>query len=422
MKITDRLKHAWNAFSTEEKSAPSISSYGVGSSSAQHATPKYYQPSMYAAAIFNKIALDAAMVTIQHVKTDPKTDDRTIITSGLHNCLNVEANIDQSGVAFLHDLIYSMFDEGVIAAVPIDTTTNTKIDQAFDIQTMRVGKITQWYPKHVTVRVYDERDGNSKDITVPKSNTAIIQNPLYAVVNGENSTLQRLLSKMSLLDNSDLAQSTGRLDLIISLPYAVRSEKQVEDAKERISNIEKQLSENRHGIAYTDASEKVTQLNRPSNDQLHEEIKDLTEQFYNQIGLTPNVFNGTASEAEMRNYYARAIDPIITFIINEFIRSFLTKTARSQGQSLEAYRDPFKLVPVEALATIADTFKRNAVLTTNEVRRIVGFKYSNEPQADLLYNPNIAEKNQEGVGIGSRMSPGSEPIQNDVETDIGGSV
>lgn len=407
MKLTERISHAWNAFNGD-KGHKDVWDYGSGSGRPAHAMPKKYNASSFTAAIFNRIAMDAATISIQHVKIEPDSEEKKSIDSGLHNCLNVEANIDQTGIQFMHDLVFSMFDEGVVAVVPVETTISPKISEGYQINTMRVGRITQWYPKYVKVNLYNELTGNYEDLTLPKTSVAIVENPLAAVVNRENGTLNRLLKKMALIDNVDSMIASGKLDLIIKLPYAVKTELQMTQAKERISNLEKQLASNSHGIAYVDSAESITQLNRPVNDQLLDDIKFLSQEFYNQLGLTQNVFNGTASESEMRGYYTRTLDPIIDAITAELKRKFLTKTARTQGHTLEAYRDPFSLVPIEQIAEIADTMKRNAILSTNEIRGIFGYKPSKQPDADVLSNPNIADKNQATAKTGSIASPDSK--------------
>ena len=394
MKLRDRIQHAWNAFNSKSGNN-ALGDYGSGSSSPGHKIYRRYSSSSLSAAIFNRIAMDVSMTAIHHVKIDDKTDDRTPVKSGLQNCLSVEANIDQTGIQFMQDIVYSMFDEGCVAVVPTDTTISPNLTGGYDINSMRVGKITQWFPKHVTVRLYNEETGMEEDLTLAKSTVAIIENPLYATVNGPNSTLTRLLNKMAMIDDLDEIVSSGKLDLIIQLPYAVKTDIQKANAEERIKKVEEQLAKNKRGIVYVDQTEKFTQLTRPINNKMIEDIQFLSQQFYNQLGLTENVFNGTASEAEMRGYYTRTIDPIINNIIAEFERKFLTKTARSQGQCLEIYRDPFTLVPIEQIAQIADTFKRNAILTSNEIRGVVGFKPHNSPEADVLVNPNIAESNQQ---------------------------
>ena len=397
MKLNERLKHAWNAFTVDDKILGlGGSAYYGGSSSgnAGHKLSRRITANDFAAAIYNRIAMDVAMSRIHHVKVDSTTEDRTPMNSTLHDILNVEANIDQTGIQFMQDLVYSMFDEGVVAVVPVDTTISPNVTGGYDILSVRVGKITQWFPQHVTVNVYNEATGRPQEVTLLKANVAIIENPLFAVINGPNATLSRLLRKMTQLDAMDELSASGKLDLIVQTPSQVKTELQQTNALQRIEKMEEQLSKTRHGIAYVDGTEKITQLNRTINDSLPEDIQKLTQQFYNQLGLTENVFNGTASEAEMRGYYNRTIDPIIDGIIAELVRKFLTKTARTQGQTLESYRDPFTLVPIEQIAEIGDAMKRNEILTTNEIRSIIGYKRSDAPQADALYNPNMPEEKQ----------------------------
>lgn len=390
--FTERFNHAWNAF-LNPISNPG-GSYVDPNAYAQRRWAPRTQASTFSASIYNKIAIDVAMTTFQHIREDKKTEDIRIIESGLNYCLNTEANVDQSGISFIHDIAYSLLDEGSVAVVPIDTTISPSIAGSFDIQTMRTGKILEFRTGHVKVKLYNDQTGRNEELWLPKKMVAIIENPLYAVVNEPNSTLQRLLTKMNLVDNFEAMVTSGKLDLLIQLPHAVRTDKQVEQAVERIQRIEKQLEKGSHGISYIDGTEKVVQLNRPANNQLIESINILTEQFYNQIGLTPKVFDGTANESEMRNYYNRTIDPIVSFIVAELERKLLTKTARTQGHKIQAYRNNFKLVPVEQIINLGDTFRRNQIATSNEIRKLVGFKVSNDPLADQLSNPNIADKNQ----------------------------
>lgn len=402
MKLNERIKHAWNAFTVTEKEPTMSWDYGAGSSGPNHKINHRYSSNSFSAAIFNRIAMDVAMSKIHHVKIDDKTEDRMPVKSTLHDIFNVEANIDQTSIQFMQDIVYSMFDEGSVVVVPVDTTMSPLIGGSYDILTMRVGKATQWFPQHVRVQLYNQITGIYEEVTLPKSSVAIIENPLYAVINGPNATLSRLLNKMSQLDNLDEIIASGKLDLLIQLPHQVKTELQVAQAEGRVAKLERQLAKGKHGIAYMDGTEKVIQLNRTINSTLLDDIKMLTQQFYNQLGLTENIFNGTASESEMRGYYTRTIDPILDNIIAEFSRKFLTKTARTQGQAFESYRDPFSLVPVEQISEIADKLKRNAILTTNEIRSIIGYKRSNAPQADELYNPNMPTEKQP---IGSLTSP-----------------
>lgn len=352
--------------------------------------------------------MDVAMTGFKHVKINPKNEDVTDLSTGLNSCLTVESNIDQTHIQFIHDLVYSMFDEGVVAVVPVDTTLNPEVTGSYDIISLRVGKIVNWFPKHVEVNLYNEETGQNERITIEKKNVAIVENPLYAVVNDENSTLKRLTRKLNQLDDVDALAASGRLDLLVSVPYAVKTETQKQMAEKRIADIEAQLASGRNGIAYIDGTEKVTQLNRPANSQLPETIDKLEQRFYNQLGLTQNIFNGTASEAELRTYYSRTIDPIVDYIVAEFNRKFLTKTARTQGQVIVAYRDMFKTVTVESIAALGDAFRRNYIASSNEIRKIVGFKPSNDPRADELFNPNIADNKQDSKGIEPIPKPKEE--------------
>lgn len=398
MNIKTRIQHAWNAFTGQSFTERSSWEYGAGSSGPSHRRARGFNGSDFSAAIFNRIALDAAMTTIHHVKIDAKTEDRKPVDSGLNYCLNTEANIDQTNLQFVQDIVYSMFDEGSVAIVPVDTTVSPKITGSYEVNSMRVGKVTQWYPKHVKVKLYNETTGNDEEVTLPKSFVAIIENPMYAVMNGPNATLKRLLIKMQQLDNIDEIIASGKLNMLIQLPFAIKSDLQRKNAEERVSNLEAQLANNnnKHGIGYIDATEKIHQIGRPLDNKIIDDIAMLTHQFYNQLGLTENVFNGTASEAEMRGYYTRTIDPVIDNIIAEFNRKFFTKTARTQGHTLEAYRDPFNLVTLDQIANMGDTFRRNSILTGNEIRMKVGFRPHNDPRADELYNPNMPDTKQPG--------------------------
>lgn len=391
MKINDRIKHAWNAFTKDQ-----LSSYGHGSSSSRpmHKTTTFFNTSSYVASIYNRIAIDVSMTRFKHVKIDPDNEDMVDIKSGINNCLSVEANIDQTYLQFIHDMVYSMFDEGVVAVVPVDTTLSPEVSGSYEINSLRVGKIVNWFPKHVEVQLYNENTGQNERILIEKKNVAILENPLYAVVNDDNSTLKRLIRKLNQLDDIDALASSGRLDLLISVPYSVKTDHQKQMAESRIADIESQLASGHNGIAYIDGTEKVTQLNRPANSQLPETINQLSQQFHNQLGLTKSIFDGTATESELRTYNTRTIDPIVEHIVAELNRKFLTKTARTQGQAIVYYRDMFKTVPVEIIATLGDTFRRNSITSSNELRKIIGLRPSNDPRADELYNPNIADTNQ----------------------------
>lgn len=392
MKITDRIQHAWNAFTNTDKL--DTMDRGYSSSRPNHKMSTFYNTSDYVSSIFNRIALDVSTTGFRHVKVDPKNEDQEEMKSGLNECLTVEANIDQTHIQFIHDLVYSMFDEGVVAVVPVETTISPELSGGYDIDSLRVGKIVKWFPKHVEINLYNELTGQNENIIMEKRNVAIVENPLYAVVNDNNSTLKRLVRKLNQLDDVDSMTSSSRLDVLISVPYRVTTNAQKAMAEKRIADIEAQLASGRNGIAYIDGTEKAMQLNRPVNSQLPETINALEQKFYNQLGLTKSIFDGTAREGELRTYYSRTIDPIIENIIAELNRKFLTKTARTQGQKIAYYRDMFKMIPVETVASLGDTFKRNYIATSNEMRKMVGFKPSNDPRADELFNPNIADKNQ----------------------------
>lgn len=398
MGFGERLKHAWNAFSEKDKAYMPMKGGSYGSTSPYHRSASgFYGKTSFMSSIFNKISMDIATTAFQHVKVDEK-EDQEIIYSGLHECLTVEANKDQTAVAFIQDLVYSLFDEGVVAVVPVDTSINPKVTGGYDIKSLRVGRVTEWFPDHVRVNLYNDKDGRKYDVLLPKKTVAIIENPLYAIVNGRNATLTRLIQKINQVDSFDEYVATGRMDIILQLPYAIKSERQQQQAEARISRLDDMLAKGRHGVGYIDAIEKITQLNRPANDQLKEEVETLTMEVYNQLGLTESVFRGTASEGELNQYYSRTIDPIIEFITGEFNRKFLTKTARSQGQKIVTYRDMFTFTSVEQIVNLGDTARRNGFLTANEVRRLIGFKPSNDPRADELFNPNIADKNQQSHG------------------------
>lgn len=407
MKVTDRLLHAWDAFTSNDRLQNNFDR-GPSSSRPGHKTGTFFNTSSYVSSIYNRIAMDVSMTNFKHVKIDRKNEDVTELPTGLNDCLTVEANVDQTHIQLFHDLVYSMFDEGVVAVVPVDTTINPETSGSYDINTLRVGKIVRWFPKHVEVRLYNEQNGQNDNIIIQKSNCAIIENPLYAVVNDENSTLKRLIRKLNQLDDIDAIAASQRLDVLISVPYSIKTETQRRMAEERIRNIEAQLASGRNGIAYMDGTEKAMQLNRPVNPQLPETIKNLTNQFYNQLGLTENIFNGTASESELRVYYSRTIDPIVEVILAEFRRKFLTKTARTQGHTITSHRDMFKTVTVEALGGLSDSFRRNYIASANEIRKMAGLKPSNDPRADELFNPNIADDKQMEKGSGINI-PKAEP-------------
>lgn len=391
MGIGSRLMHAWNAFIGNRDPT-----YGYD----LNVGPGYsYRPDRarltrgnertIATAIYNRIALDVSSVAIRHVRLDKEDRFKEFIESGLDSCLSVEANIDQTGRAFMHDVVLSLLDEGCIAIVPVDTTLDPKVTDSYDINSMRVGKIVEWHPAHVKVNLYNDRTGQRQDVIMPKKAVAIIENPLYAVVNERNSTMQRLIRKLSLLDAIDEQSGSGKLDMIIQLPYIIRTDAKRQQAEKRRKDIEDQLAGSKYGIAYTDGTERITQLNRPVENNLMKQIEYLTSMLYSQLGITQSIMDGTADEATMLNYNTRTIEPIISAIVDEMKRKFLTKTARSQKQSIMFFSDPFKLVPVEKLADIADKFTRNEILSSNELRQIVGRKPSSDPKADQLINSNL---------------------------------
>ena len=389
LSVRTRLKHAWNMFKNRD---PTVEYYDLGVSSySRQDRRRLYITSERSiiASIYNRISLDVAQATIQHVRLDQNGRYSETINSGLNQILSLQANIDQSNLSFMQDIVISMFDEGVVAVVPVDTTINPSISSSFEIQSMRTGRITQWFPKHVAVNLYNDNTGLLEEIIVPKSTIAIIENPLYSVMNEPNSTLKRLLRKLSILDAIDEQSGSGKLDLIIQLPYVIKSKARKEQAEQRRKDVEEQLADSKYGIAYTDGTERVTQLNRPAENNLMNQIQYLTSMLYNQLGLTEDVFNGKADESTMLNYNNRTVLPIIMTIIAEYKRKFLTKTARSQNQSIVHFKDSFSLVPATELANIADKFTRNEILSSNEVRSIIGYKPSNDPKADELRNKNI---------------------------------
>lgn len=382
-----RLKHAWNAFLNKD---PTTSSPGSGS---------YYRPDRprftrgnektIVTAVYNRIAIDVAAVSIRHVRLDENGRYTEDVASGLNECLTLNANLDQTGRALIQDAVMSMIDEGCVAIVPVDTTINPTVSGSFDISSLRTGKIVDWYPQHVKVRLYNEKTGNKEEVVLPKRSVAIIENPLYAVMNEQNSTLQRLVRKLNLLDFVDDRNSSGKLDLIIQLPYVIKTDARRKQAEDRRKDIENQLAGSKYGIAYTDGTERITQLNRPVENNLMSQIEYLTSTLYSQLGITQSVMDGSADEKTMLNYNNRTIEPILSAIADEMKRKFLTKTARTQGQSIMFFRDPFRLVPVNDIAEIADKFTRNEILTSNEVRQIVGMKPSEDPKADELNNSNL---------------------------------
>lgn len=390
MSFGSRLKHAWNAFTGNIQ----MNYRDLGMSYPYRADrPRMSRGNerSIVTSVYNRIALDVAALNVQHVRLDENGRFLSVIDDGLNNCLTLEANVDQTARSFIQDVVISMFDEGSVAIVPVDTTTDPNVSGSYDIQSLRVGQILDWYPQYIRTRVYNEQTGRKEDIVVPKSAVAIIENPLYAVINEPNSTMQRLIRKLNLLDVIDEQSGSGKLDLIIQLPYVIKTEARRQQAENRRKDIESQLSGSKYGIAYTDGTEHITQLNRSVNNNLMSQIEYLTSMLYSQLGITQSILDGTADEKTMLNYNNRTIEPIISAIVDEMKRKFLTKTARSQRQSILFFRDPFKLVPVNEIAEIADKFTRNEIMTSNEIRQVVGMKPSDDPRADELRNKNLSE-------------------------------
>lgn len=390
MSFGSRLKHAWNAFTGNIQ----MNYRDLGMSYSYRADrPRMSRGNerSIVTSVYNRIALDVAALNVQHVRLDENGRFLSVIDDGLNNCLTLEANVDQTARSFIQDVVISMFDEGSVAIVPVDTTTDPNVSGSYDIQSLRVGQILDWYPQYIRTRVYNEQTGRKEDIVVPKSAVAIIENPLYAVINEPNSTMQRLIRKLNLLDVIDEQSGSGKLDLIIQLPYVIKTEARRQQAENRRKDIESQLSGSKYGIAYTDGTEHITQLNRSVNNNLMSQIEYLTSMLYSQLGITQSILDGTADEKTMLNYNNRTIEPIISAIVDEMKRKFLTKTARSQQQSISFFRDPFKLVPVNEIAEIADKFTRNEIMTSNEIRQVIGMKPSDDPRADELRNKNLSE-------------------------------
>ena len=394
----ERLKHAWNAFKsrdpTELESPTEFYQHGY-TFKPDRIRFRYSVEKTLMASIVNRIAMDVAAIPIRHVRLDDRGNLSAIMETSLDYVFTTEANKDQTGRAFIQDVVMSMCDEGCVAIVPIDTTLDPRLSGSYEIQSMRVGKITQWYPDDVRVRLYNDTRGLYEEIVVPKKMTGVIENPLYAVMNEPNSTLQRLIRKLNLLDSIDEQAASAKLNMIIQLPYTIKSQARQEQAEKRRADIESQLVESKYGIAYTDATEKITQLNRSVENDMLGQIEYLTKLFFNQLGISEGVFYGTANDAEMENYYNRTIEPIISTITDECSRKFITKTGRSQGQDLMFFRDPFKLIPITEIAEITDKLTRNEVLTSNEIRAKIGFEPADDPKADELRNSNIADSKEE---------------------------
>lgn len=407
-----RLMHAWNAF-TRRENDPYRLDYSDDIGRSYYRRPDYVRYSLpgneqsITASIYTRISIDVAALDFKHVKLDD--DDRYLrdMDTYLNDCLTLQANIDQASRSFFQDAVMTMLESGHIAIVPIDTSMNPNQTGGYDIFSMRVGQVVTWYPRHVQVSVYNDRRGEREEIIVRKENVAIIENPFYSVMNEPNSTLQRLKRKLAMLDAVDEQSASGKLDLIIQLPYVIRSDARREQAKNRRKDIEDQLRGSQYGIAYTDGTERITQLNRPAENNLWKQVVELTDMLYGQLGLTPAIFNGTAEEAEMLNYFNRTIEPIASALTQAMLRSFLTKTARTQNQSIMFYRDPFKLVPVEKVAEIVDKFTRNEIATSNEIRtKVIGWKPSTDPKADELRNANLSAPKEETVKINNKIEEG----------------
>lgn len=418
MALMDRLKHAWNIFKNKD---PTQVNWNIGPSYGYRPDRMRYtrgNERSIVTAVYNRIAMDVAAVNLKHIRLDENDRYKETIDSGLNNCLSVEANLDQTGRAFIQDLVASMLDEGCVAAVPTDADDEPEDSGNFKVYTLRTGKILEWYPRHVKVEVYNEQAGQRQQIIIPKSTVPLIENPMYSVMNEPNSIYQRLVRKLTLLDVVDEQTSSGKLDLIIQLPYIIKTEARREQAEKRRRDIEKQLSEGKYGIAYTDGTERITQLNRPVENNLMKQIEYLTSMFFSQLGITQSILDGTADEKTMLNYYNRTIEPILSAIADEMKRKFLTPTARSQKQTIAYFRDPFKLVPVNDIAEIADKFTRNEIMTSNEIRQVIGMKPSSDPNADVLRNKNLSDSSNARQLIPT--SAGADETNNNEETGQNG--
>lgn len=418
MALMDRLKHAWNIFKNKD---PTQVNWNIGPSYGYRPDRMRYtrgNERSIVTAVYNRIAMDVAAVNLKHIRLDENDRYKETIDSGLNNCLSVEANLDQTGRAFIQDLVASMLDEGCVAAVPTDADDEPEDSGNFKVYTLRTGKILEWYPRYVKVEVYNEQEGQRQQIIIPKSTVPLIENPMYSVMNEPNSIYQRLVRKLTLLDVVDEQTSSGKLDLIIQLPYIIKTEARRDQAEKRRKDIEKQLSEGKYGIAYTDGTERITQLNRPVENNLMKQIEYLTSMFFSQLGITQSILDGTADEKTMLNYYNRTIEPILSAIADEMKRKFLTPTARSQKQTIAYFRDPFKLVPVNDIAEIADKFTRNEIMTSNEIRQVIGMKPSSDPNADVLRNKNLSDSSNARQLIPT--STGADETNNNEETGQNG--
>lgn len=418
MALMDRLKHAWNTFKNKD---PTQVNWNIGPSYGYRPDRMRYtrgNERSIVTAVYNRIAMDVAAVNLKHIRLDENDRYKETIDSGLNNCLSVEANLDQTGRAFIQDLVASMLDEGCVAAVPTDADDEPEDSGNFKVYTLRTGKILEWYPRYVKVEVYNEQEGQRQQIIILKSTVPLIENPMYSVMNEPNSIYQRLVRKLTLLDVVDEQTSSGKLDLIIQLPYIIKTEARREQAEKRRKDVEKQLSEGKYGIAYTDGTERITQLNRPVENNLMKQIEYLTSMFFSQLGITQSILDGTADEKTMLNYYNRTIEPILSAIADEMKRKFLTPTARSQKQTIAYFRDPFKLVPVNDIAEIADKFTRNEIMTSNEIRQVIGMKPSSDPNADVLRNKNLSDSSNARQLIPT--SAGADETNNNEETGQNG--
>jgi len=426
--VIDRIKSAWNAFRTistysyEDEPVPYGSVISYGDRPDRQRFTRGNERSIVTS-IYNRIAMDVASITINHVRLDENGRFTSIIDSGLNRCLNLSANIDQTGRAMKQDLVSSLLDEGVIALVPTDTTENPKKTDSYDILEMRVGRITAWMPDRVRVDLYNEQTGTHQEITLLKKQVAIIENPMYSVMNDTNSTLRRLIRKLNTLDYIDKQITSGKFNMIVQLPYAVRTEKKEEEAAKRINRLSNQLDGNKYGVAYIDSAEKVTQLNRPLDNNIMSQVEYLTNELYGQLGLSQEVMNGKANEEQQLSYESHTVEPILSAIVDELKRKFLTKTALSQGQSIMYFKDPFKLVPVSKFAEIADKLNRNEIMSSNELRQIIGLKPSENPKADELVNSNISESNRQiqerqEKNPNQEMEPNETNQSNDVDSIV----
>jgi Phage portal protein len=425
--IADYLRHAWNVFTNQTRRVDTPYAYSdyygsLSSSRPDRRRLTYSNERSIISSIFTRLSIDVSTIDIRHVRTDDQRRYLEDIDSGLNNCLTLEANIDQAARQFRIDVMMSLCDRGVVALVPVDTSISPEKSGGFEILTLRVGDIVAWYPHHVRVSLYNEDKGIREEVTLEKKFLAIIENPLYTVMNEPNSTLQRLIRKLNLLDGSDEIIASGKLDLIIQLPYVIKSEARRQQAEQRRADIEFQLKGSQYGIAYTDGTEKITQLNRPAENNLLVQIEYLTKLLYSQLGLTEEVMNGTADEKAMLNYYNRTIEPFLTAMVEAMRRSFLTKTARSQRQTVMFFRDPFRLVPIENIAEIADKFTRNEIMTSNEMRQAIGMAPHSDPKADQLVNSNMPQADTGVPSTRIKSDPVVDRILEKVKTNGNGDV